>query len=128
MPDVTSPQHQRSFGPRLLKTDGATRRALGTALETVPRSNPEVGAVTAHSGLDRWSNRTVLVTGAGGFIASWICKALADAGSSVIGIVRDSVGEQMLQQQGILDRVILLRGSITDYALVERALNEYEVD
>lgn len=80
------------------------------------------------AGFAAWSGRTVLVTGAGGFIASWICKTLVEAGSAVIGIVRDSVGEHLLHVHGLRDRVIILRGSVTDFALVERALNEYEVD
>ncbi|MGH2458526.1 MAG: GDP-mannose 4,6-dehydratase [Chloroflexota bacterium] len=75
-----------------------------------------------------WANRSVLVTGAGGFVASWLCEALVDAGATVIGLVRDSPGEQLLKLHGMTDRVSLVRGSIVDYGLVERAINEYEVD
>lgn len=75
-----------------------------------------------------WSKRTVLVTGAGGFAASWICKALVEAGATVVGIVRDSPGEQQLTGHGIRNKMAIVHGSIVDYASVERALNEYEVD
>lgn len=75
-----------------------------------------------------WARRNVLVTGAGGFIASWVCQALLDAGAVVAGLVRDSAGERLLTIRGIRDRMTIVHGSIADYALVERALNEYEVD
>ena len=75
-----------------------------------------------------WNNRTVFVTGAGGFLASALCAALLDSGATVVGIVRDSAGEQLLTKRGIRDRMHLVRGSIVDYPLVERTLNEYEVD
>lgn len=74
------------------------------------------------------SRRTVLVTGAGGFVASWVCNALVDAGATVVGIVRDSPGERLLDRHGIRERMSIVHGSIVDYATVERALNEYEVD
>src|SRR5262245_29976257 len=75
-----------------------------------------------------WRGRTVLITGAGGFVASWLCKALIDAGAQVVGIVRDSPGERLLDLHSIRDRMSIVHGSIVDYATVERALNEYEVD
>lgn len=75
-----------------------------------------------------WRGRTALVTGAGGFLAAWLCKALLDGGAQVVGIVRDSPGERLLERHGIRDRMSIVHGSITDYATVERALNEYEAD
>jgi len=77
---------------------------------------------------DFWRDRSVLVTGAGGFVASWLCEALVDAGANVVGIVRDSAGERLLRLHGIAERMTVVHGSIADYALVERAINEYEVD
>jgi CDP-glucose 4,6-dehydratase len=82
----------------------------------------------AGGGQQFWSSRSVLVTGAGGFIASWVCQALIEAGANVIGLVRDSAGERLLAIHGARDCMTIVHGSITDYALVERALNEYDVD
>jgi CDP-glucose 4,6-dehydratase len=75
-----------------------------------------------------WSTRNVLVTGAGGFVGSWVAAALVEAGANVVAILRDSVGEKLLGQHSIRARMTILSGSIVDYGLVERALNEYEVD
>jgi len=75
-----------------------------------------------------WRDRSVLVTGAGGFVASWLCEELVEAGANVVGIVRDSAGERLLRLHGIAERMSIVHGSIVDYALVERAINEYEVD
>ncbi len=75
-----------------------------------------------------WRQKTVLVTGAGGFAGSRICEVLLDAGAAVVGVLRDSRGERQLQGRGIRDRMCVVHGSIADPALVERALNEYEVD
>lgn len=82
------------------------------------------------NGADRhfWDGRNVLVTGAGGFVASWLCKALVEAGASVVGVIRDSPAERLLALHGIRDRIGLVHGSTTNYELVERAINEYEID
>ena len=75
-----------------------------------------------------WQGRNVLVTGAGGFLASWICKALLEGQASVVGIVRDSADDFFQAIHGIRDDTNLIFGSITDYGLVERVFNEYEID
>lgn len=80
------------------------------------------------AGRSFWSDRTVLVTGAGGFVGSWLTAGLVRSGARVVAILRDSPGEALLRKQGVLSEVTVLQGSITDYRLVERALNEYEVD
>lgn len=75
-----------------------------------------------------WRGRTVVVTGAGGFVASSLCRALVEAGADVVGIVRDTPGMRLLEVHGIKDRMAVVQGSITDLGLVERALNEYGAD
>jgi CDP-glucose 4,6-dehydratase len=75
-----------------------------------------------------WRGRHVLVTGIGGFVGSCLARALVDRGAEVAGIVRDSRGERQLAALGLSQRVRLVRGSITDLGVVERALNEYETE
>ena len=36
-----------------------------------------------------WKGKSVLVTGANGFVGSWVAKALVDGGADVVAIIRD---------------------------------------
>lgn len=78
--------------------------------------------------LSFWLDRPVFVTGCAGFLGSWLTIALVKAGANVIGLIRDRVPFSQLRRSGYLDRITVVRGDVTDYELVERALNEYEVD
>jgi len=80
------------------------------------------------AGRSFWSDHSVLVTGAGGFVGSWLTASLVRSGARVVAILRDSPGETLLRKQGVSSEVTVIQGSITDYRLVERALNKYEVD
>jgi CDP-glucose 4,6-dehydratase len=75
-----------------------------------------------------WRRRSVLVTGAGGFVGSWLAKGLVDAGASLTVILRDEPGLNNFDVLGLPSRSNVVRGSITDMAVVERAINEYDVD
>jgi CDP-glucose 4,6-dehydratase len=75
-----------------------------------------------------WRDRSVLVTGCTGLLGSWLTGALVEGGASVVGLVRDSVPRSRLSQTGLLGRIDVVRGEVEDYYLLERALNEYEVD
>lgn len=78
--------------------------------------------------LDPWRGRSVLVTGAGGFIGSGLAQELVQREATVVAVIRDSRGLRLLRQRGILDEIDVVPGSITDAGVVERAINEYEVD
>ncbi len=75
-----------------------------------------------------WGRRSVLVTGAGGFVGSWLTQALVDRGAQVTVILRDEPVLSNFRILGLPARANVVRGSITDFPLVERAINEYEVD
>ena len=75
-----------------------------------------------------WQARSVLVTGAAGFVGSWLTQALVERGAAVTVILRDEPGLNNFQLLGLASQVNVVRGSTTDYALVERTFNEYEVD
>lgn len=75
-----------------------------------------------------WGGKSVLVTGAGGFVGSWLAQALVDHGATVTAILRDEPRVSNFDLLGLGQHVNVIRGSITDAATVERALNEYEVD
>jgi CDP-glucose 4,6-dehydratase len=70
----------------------------------------------------------VFVTGCNGILGSWLTITLVDKGAAVTGLVRDQVPFSQLRRSGYQNRIRVVHGDVTDYALVERALNEYEID
>lgn len=75
-----------------------------------------------------WSARRVLVTGASGFVGSWLVKALVGRGARVVALIRDQDQESELCRTGIIRHITVVTGCLEDYATVERAINECEVD
>lgn len=75
-----------------------------------------------------WKNRIVFVTGCTGLLGSWLVKSLLDAGANIIGLIRDWIPESNLILQDSVNRIITVKGEVEDYLLLERILNEYEVD
>lgn len=75
-----------------------------------------------------WSGRNVLVTGAGGFVGSWLTAALVQRGAEVTVILRDAPVRSNFELLGLAARVNVVRGSVTDPGLVERVLGEYAID
>lgn len=75
-----------------------------------------------------WPGKSVLVTGAGGFVGSWLAHELQALGARVTVILRDRPAASNFKLLGLAERVDVVDGSITDRALLERALGEYEID
>lgn len=75
-----------------------------------------------------WRQRRVLITGCTGLLGAWLTDWLVRAQADVIGLVRDNVPKSNFYLMGLDRRVVGVRGAIEDYDLVERILNEYEVE
>ncbi len=75
-----------------------------------------------------WKNRNVFVTGCTGLLGSWLTKAVVERGANVTGLIRDLVPKSNLNWSGFNDKINIVRGEIEDYFLLERTINEYEVD
>lgn len=75
-----------------------------------------------------WSNRNVFVTGPSGLLGGWLCERLLDAGANVVGLVRDMVPFARFHEAGVADRMVVVRGALEDISVLERALNEYEIE
>lgn len=75
-----------------------------------------------------WKNRNVFITGCTGLLGSYLTDALVKKGANVTGLIRDSVHNSNLRLMGVDRKINILRGEIEDYPLLERALNEYEID
>ncbi len=74
-----------------------------------------------------WRDRSTLVTGGTGLVGSWLVRRLVEAGADVVCLVRDWVPQSLLVRDRLIDRVKLVRGDVSDQALLERALGEHEV-
>jgi CDP-glucose 4,6-dehydratase len=75
-----------------------------------------------------WEQRNVFVTGATGLLGSWVTAELLERGANIVCLVRDWVPDSEAVTAGTLSRCRLVRGELEDYALLLRALNEYEID
>ena len=84
------------------------------------------GVVVART--EFWKHRRVFVTGCTGILGSWLTLALLDAGAEVVGLIRDRVPLSNLNLTGADKRIIAVDGDICDRALIERVLNEYEIE
>ncbi|KAI7986792.1 Cinnamoyl-CoA reductase 1 [Camellia lanceoleosa] len=72
------------------------------------------------------SDQTVCVTGAGGFIASWIVKLLLEKGYSVRGTVRnpdDPKNSHLRELEGAKERLTLCRADLLDFESLREAIN-----
>jgi CDP-glucose 4,6-dehydratase len=75
-----------------------------------------------------WKDRNIFVTGCTGLLGSWLVKALVNKEANVVGLVRDTVPRSELNSTGFDKKINIVHGSVEDYLLLERALNEYEID
>jgi CDP-glucose 4,6-dehydratase len=74
------------------------------------------------------SGATVLVTGAQGFIGSWLAERLLAEGATVVTPRRDFDPRSRFRVDGIEDRCKVALADIQDYESMVRVLNEHEVD
>jgi CDP-glucose 4,6-dehydratase len=70
----------------------------------------------------------VLVTGAQGFIGSWLTERLLDDGATVVALRRDVDPRARFVADGIAGRCIVVPADVTDYSELVRTLNEHRVD
>lgn len=75
-----------------------------------------------------WHNKNVFVTGCTGLLGSWLTKTLAERGANVTGLIRDWVPKSNLNWAGFINEINTVRGEVEDYFLLERVINEYEID
>ncbi|KAK2973151.1 hypothetical protein RJ640_021364 [Escallonia rubra] len=72
------------------------------------------------------TGQVVCVTGAGGFIASWIVKLLLERGYTVRGTVRnpdDPKNAHLRELEGAKERLTLCRADLLDYESLREAIN-----
>lgn len=75
-----------------------------------------------------WKNKNIFITGATGLVGSWLTERLVQHGSNVVCFIRDIVPKSNLILNGSYNKVTIVNGCLEDYNIIERALNEYEID
>lgn len=75
-----------------------------------------------------WSDKNVFVTGCTGLLGTHLCELLISRGANVIGLVRDYVPKSRLFTEQLKQKMVIVNGNIENYGLLERAINEYEID
>jgi len=75
-----------------------------------------------------WRHKNVFITGCTGILGSWLTMHLVEKGVNAIGLIRDLVPMSNLNWSGFHTRINVVRGTLSDYELLLRTLNEYEVD
>lgn len=78
--------------------------------------------------LSFWDDRNVLVTGATGILGSWTTRELVRRGANVVALVRDRVPQSLILNAPEWNAVTAVHGPVEDFDLVERTLNEYEIE
>jgi CDP-glucose 4,6-dehydratase len=75
-----------------------------------------------------WENQNVFITGSTGFLGSYITDELVTRKSSVTTLVRDWPAHSRFIDSDAAREVNVVRGEVEDYFLLERILNEYEIE
>lgn len=75
-----------------------------------------------------WRRRRVFVTGGTGLVGAWLIEWLVGAGADVVALVRDGVPGSNFYRFGLDQTVVTVKGDLEDYPLMERILNEYEIE
>lgn len=75
-----------------------------------------------------WEDRNILVTGCTGLLGSWLTESLVSMKANVIGLVRDSVPKSKFYESKLFNNIVTVRGEIENYSLLERVINEYEIN
>ena len=82
----------------------------------------------ATGGANLWQDRRVLVTGATGFVGSYLTQTLLDNGADVVTIMRDFCPDSRFLDECEHEETKIVRGDLNNKYLIERTLAEYEID
>ncbi len=75
-----------------------------------------------------WKNKTAFVTGATGFVGAHIALSLVEQGARIVCLQRDAVKANSLDNFDIRSRMTVIHGELEDFSLMERIINEYEIE
>ena len=75
-----------------------------------------------------WRGRRTFVTGATGLLGSWLIRSLYGHGADIVALIRDWVPGSALVRDKLVEQIVVVRGDVRDRDLLQRILNEYEIN
>lgn len=78
--------------------------------------------------MNYWKDKNVFVTGCTGLLGTHLCELLIGLGAGVVGLVRDFVPKSRLFTEQLKQKMVVVNGNVENYGLLERVINEYEID
>ena len=78
--------------------------------------------------MEYWKDKRVLITGVGGFVGSNLAEELVDRGALVVGIIKNHIPNSNLSYTKTDRRIKKVFGDLTNFEIVDRAMNEYKID
>ena len=76
-----------------------------------------------------WEDKNVFITGGSGLLGSNLVKKLLELKThKIVVLIRDYVPKSLFFSEKLCDKVIIVNGKLEDFHLIERTLNEYEID
>ena len=91
--------------------------------ECQPRATTRLTATA-----DFWADKRVFITGATGFLGSWMVQELNRRGATTIGYVRDGGWHISRRDDPATEPQFIVAGALEDYERVLRAINEHQAD
>lgn len=77
---------------------------------------------------NNWEEKRVLITGATGFIGSWLVNELIKKDASIIALVRDSDYKSEFFRSKDFKETNIVNGELESYKVIKRAINEYKIE
>lgn len=80
----------------------------------------------------KFKGKRVFITGGTGLLGSHLTRILVEQGADVVCLIRDNVPKSLFYSSepgySLDQKVSIVRGDLTDFNTIERAVNEYEVE
>ncbi|CAN5305186.1 GDP-mannose 4,6-dehydratase [soil metagenome] len=75
-----------------------------------------------------WVGKKVLVTGANGFLASWIVKKLIEKKANITSLVYEQIPFSMFDLDGFKKLTKVIHGDILDFPMLQKLIQEQEIE